>query len=296
MVDACSETILSIHDLAKVYSVGRGRSAVEKTAVTGLSFRLQEGSSLGIVGESGAGKSTVARLLLGLEVPTRGYVEVAGSRVTSQNRKEQRLRGRQIQMVFQDPHASLDRRQEVGDAVDEVLRLHFDLSRDERRRRITGLFESVGLGERHMKALPRELSGGQCQRAAIVRALAVEPKILVLDEPVAALDVSIQAQILNLLDEIRRERNVSYIVISHDLGVIRHSTEEIIVMRSGKVVESGGTVEVIDQPKDEYTQALLAAVPRPGWNPGWSRGTNHERSPFGRFPTVGPVSESETNS
>jgi ABC-type glutathione transport system ATPase component len=182
-------------------------------------------------------------------------------------RTDRRQRGRIIQMVFQDPYTSLDPRQRVGDTLDEILKFHFSHSPARRRKRITELLESVGLAQGQMTVLPRELSGGQRQRVAIIRALAAEPKVLVLDEHVAALDVSIQAQIINLLADIRERTGVAYLVISHDLAVIRHSTDEALVMQHGQLVESGPTTQVLDRPRHPYTQRLRAAVPRPGWRP-----------------------------
>jgi len=244
---------------------GSGESFV---AVEDVSFTLDRGGSIGIVGESGAGKSTVARMLVGLESPSAGSIELAGRQITGNaSRSERRRIARSIQMVYQDPFTSLDPMQRVGDAIEETLHFHFDLSRDERRRRMERLFEDVGLSPDHARAYPASLSGGQRQRVAIMRALAAEPEVLVLDEHVAALDVSIQAQVLNMLTEIQRERGVAFVVISHDLAVIRHTTSRIIVMRRGEVVESGNTEAVLDSPRSEYTRLLKASVPGPGWVP-----------------------------
>ncbi|MFF0868476.1 ABC transporter ATP-binding protein [Nonomuraea sp. NPDC003560] len=254
-------SVIEARRLRKVYGPA--------TAVDEVSFTVAEGESLAVVGESGSGKTTVARMLLGLETPTSGTISVCGrpraaGRVSA---AERRRRAREIQIVFQDPYASLDKLQRVGDVVETSLALHFPLTSAERRKKALDLLESVGLAERHAAMLPRQLSGGQRQRVAIARALAVEPRVLVLDEAVAALDVSIQAQILNLLADIRERRSISYVFISHDLAVVNQISDTAVVMRHGRVVESGVTRTLLREPQEEYTRALLAAVPRPGWKP-----------------------------
>ncbi len=250
---------IEVEHLGKTYRTRRGT----KTAVQDLSFRLEPGSSLGIVGGSGAGKTTIASLLMGFLQPTTGSVLIGGVPRPPRLRGRQRREwARQIQIVFQDPYSSFDPHQRLGDVVDEVLRHHFrDLGREARRRRVAELFESVGLSTGLAADRAGSLSGGQLQRAAIARALALRPGILLLDEPVAALDVSVQAQILNLLDDLRTELGLSYVVISHDLGVIRFATDEVIVLRSGAVVERGATSAVLDAPLDPYTASLVAAAP-----------------------------------
>ncbi|MEU7892312.1 ATP-binding cassette domain-containing protein [Nonomuraea sp. NPDC049152] len=254
-------TVIEAEGLRKVYG--------EAVAVQEVSFAVEEGQSLAIVGESGSGKTTVARMLLGLETPTSGTITVCGrprpgGRVSS---KERRRRAREIQIVFQDPYSSLDKLQRIGDVIATSLSLHFTLTPAELRRRTTELLESVGLAERHAAMLPKQLSGGQRQRVAIARAIAVEPRVLVLDEAVAALDVSIQAQILNLLADIRERGEISYVFISHDLAVVNQISDTAIVMHRGEVVERGPTADLLRDPKEDYTKALLAAVPRPGWKP-----------------------------
>jgi ABC-type glutathione transport system ATPase component len=241
----------------------------EAVAVDDVSFTLARGECLAIVGESGSGKTTVARMLVGLETPTGGTITVCGrergaGRVSSAQR---RRRAREIQIVFQDPYSSLDRLQRIGDVVETSLALHFPLTPAERRRRALELLEAVGLAERHAAMLPKQLSGGQRQRVAIARALAVEPQVLVLDEAVAALDVSIQAQILNLLADIRQRQDISYVFISHDLAVVNQISDTAIVMRGGRVVEQGATSALLADPGEDYTRRLRAAVPRPGWKP-----------------------------
>jgi ABC-type glutathione transport system ATPase component len=262
-----SEPLIVADRLRKVFP-RRGRWP-DAVAVDDVSLELQAGGSLAIVGESGAGKTTVARMLLGLETPTSGRIVVDG-RVLRRGRvstPERRRRAREIQIVFQDPYTSLDPRQRVGACLDEVLRLHFSESPAARRESVRALLEQVGLSDRYMACLPRSLSGGQRQRVVIARALAARPRILVLDEAVSALDVSIKGQILNLLADIRDSNGVSYIFISHDLGVIRQITSEAIVMRRGQVVERGPTAQILDAPQHPYTRLLRGSVPGPGWEP-----------------------------
>ncbi|MET9657149.1 ATP-binding cassette domain-containing protein [Streptomyces sp. NPDC006510] len=239
------------------------------TAVDGVSFTLAPGASLALVGESGSGKTTTVRMLVGLERPDDGTIRLDGRdrSARARNRAERLARAREIQMVFQDPYLSLDPRVGVADCVDEVLRLHTELDAAARRSRVVELLEQVGLGEREAAALPRHLSGGQRQRVAIARALAVQPRVLVLDEAVAALDVSIQAQILDLLTTIRREEGIGYLFVTHDLAVVRHIADEVLVLRSGRVVEAGPTAHVLDTPEHPYTRLLLDSVPRRGWDP-----------------------------
>ncbi|GGF19258.1 ABC transporter ATP-binding protein [Subtercola lobariae] len=260
-----SEPLLTVQHLTKTF--GRGRS--ETTAVSEVSFTLAAGGSLGIVGESGSGKTTTARMIIGLERPSGGRIAFRGHDRTQPARstKQFRERGRDIQIVFQDPYTSLDRRQRAGDCLAEILGVHFKLGRDETKRRVGELGELVGLDDRQLNAFPRALSGGQRQRVAIARALATEPEILILDEAVSALDVSIQAQILNLLSDIREKRGVSYLFISHDLAVIRQVTDDTIVMRRGSVVEQGTTADLLDNPRESYTRLLRDSVPREGWDP-----------------------------
>jgi ABC-type glutathione transport system ATPase component len=238
-------------------------------AVDDVSFRLPPGRSLAIVGESGSGKTTIARMIVGLERPTSGTITACGQDRSRPPRstRDRRRRGREVQIVFQDPYTSLDPRQTAEATIDEVLKLHHGWPAGRRRARIAELTDLVGLDARQSRALPRSLSGGQRQRVAIARALAAEPTVLILDESVAALDVSIQAQVLNLLADIRDETHVSYILISHDLAVVRQLTDEALVLHRGKVVERGPTAGVLDDPQDPYTQRLRASVPRPGWKP-----------------------------
>ncbi|MFC9386820.1 ABC transporter ATP-binding protein [Streptomyces venezuelae] len=243
------------------------------TAVDGVSFTLPPGGSLAIVGESGSGKTTTVRMLVGLERADGGTVRLDGRdrSARARGRAERLARAREIQMVFQDPYLSLDPRVTVSGCLDEVLRLHTGLDAAARRVRVAELLDRVGLGRREAGALPRGLSGGQRQRVAIARALAVEPRVLVLDEAVAALDVSIQAQILDLLREIRRAAGVGYLFVTHDLAVVRHVADEVLVLRSGAVLESGPVDRVLDAPDHPYTRLLLDSVPRRGRPLGGAR-------------------------
>jgi ABC-type glutathione transport system ATPase component len=239
------------------------------TAVDDVSFSVPAGESLAIVGESGSGKTTIARMIVGLERPTSGTITACGHDRSrpARSARDRRRRGGEVQIVFQDPYTSLDPRQSAADAIDEVLRLHRGWPPARRAERVAELVSLVGLDERQAQALPRALSGGQRQRVAIARALAAEPRLLLLDESVAALDVSIQAQVLNLLADIRDSTGVSYILISHDLAVVRQLAEHAIVLWRGRVVEQGPTAAILDDPQHEYTQRLRASVPRPGWKP-----------------------------
>ncbi|MEO5663142.1 MAG: ABC transporter ATP-binding protein [Nocardioides sp.] len=256
--------LLEVEDLHKCY---RTQGSVVE-AVAGVGFTLPFGGSIGIVGESGSGKSTMARMLIGLEAPDSGTIRVDGKPLERPRGRAARLeRAKAIQIVFQDPYLSLDPRMPVGDALDAVLRLHTQLDRGGRKRRIGELLSQVGLGEREASVLPRRLSGGQRQRVAIARALAVDPRVLVLDEAVSALDVSVQAQVLNLLRDIREETGIGLVFISHDLAVVRYVCDETLVMQRGRMVERGPTRQLLDRPSAPYTQLLLSAVPRAGWDP-----------------------------
>jgi ABC-type glutathione transport system ATPase component len=257
-----SDPIVRVEELRKVFDP-------DLVAVDDVSFALAEGRSLAVIGESGSGKTTLARMLVGLEQPTSGRIWIGGldRSLPPRGSAERRLRGREVQIVFQHPYSSLDRRQSARACLDEALRLHFRLTRQERADRVDELCDQVGLDERQRGALPRDLSGGQRQRVAIARALAARPRVLVLDEAVASLDVSIQAQILNLLADIREQEQISYVLISHDLAVVRQVTDEALVMERGRVVERGATGDVLDAPQHPYTQLLRSSVPGPGWKP-----------------------------
>jgi oligopeptide/dipeptide ABC transporter ATP-binding protein len=253
---------LEAFDLVKRYPVRDSDRVV--MAVAGVSLRVDDRETLGVVGESGCGKSTLAKLLVRLEEPTSGRVVLDGVDVTAAGSKELRALRRRIQLVFQDPYSSLDPRRTVGDTLGEVLvahRLHGDGAG--RLRRVGELLEMVGLAPGFARSYPHEMSGGQRQRVGIARALAVEPKVLLLDEPVSALDVSVRAEIMNLLVRLREQLGLSYLFISHDVAMVRHLSDRVIVMYLGRVVESGPWKAVLDTPLHPYTEALRDAVPVP---------------------------------
>ncbi|MGO2862799.1 MAG: ABC transporter ATP-binding protein [Brevibacterium sp.] len=244
------------------------RHKTRTTAVDDISFAIEAGDSLGIVGESGSGKTTIARMLVGLEHQDSGSIAVNGRELGSSKSSRLRLqRAQDIQLVFQDPYSTLDPRLTPLECLESSLKLVGISDRRVRKYRAQELLDQVGLGSREGALKPRQLSGGQRQRVAIARALAADPAVLVLDEPVAALDVSIQAQILQLLDGIRREAGTTYVFISHDLAVIRQITDRTLVMHQGRMVEIAPTEVLLAQPEHPYTRLLLASVPSPGWDP-----------------------------
>jgi len=263
-------TALQVENLRKVFRLrGQQNDDNEFVAVDDVSFSVPVSGSLAIVGESGSGKTTVARMIVGLETPTAGRVLIAGVEraAAKSGRDARRERAREAQMVFQDPYSSLDPRQTVLACLDEVVSLNSDLDKAGRRDRVSELLTQVGLDERHKSLRPRALSGGQRQRVAIARALATNPTVLILDEAVSALDVSVQGQVLNLLADLRTELGITYVFVSHDLAVVQQVSDEVIVMQGGRVVESGPTDAVLTSPREDYTKQLLEAVPRPGWTP-----------------------------
>jgi oligopeptide transport system ATP-binding protein len=231
-------------------------------AVCGVSFDLAERETLGLVGESGCGKSTTARVLLNLQPATAGNVEYQGQELTKLSRRQMRALRRDLQIVFQDPYASLDPRMPVNEIVAEPLRIHGSYG-DGGRDVVRDLLRTVGLKPEHGNRFPHEFSGGQRQRIGVARALALRPKVLVLDEPVSALDVSIQAGVLNLLDELQSELGLSYLFVSHDLSVVRHIADRIAVMYLGRIVETGTSEQLFSGPAHPYTQALISAIPLP---------------------------------
>jgi oligopeptide/dipeptide ABC transporter ATP-binding protein len=250
--------LLELHNLVKDFPV-RGRATAVR-AVDGVSLALAKGATLGIVGESGSGKSTLARLVLRLLEPDAGTIHFDGDDLLSLDNAGLRRRRRDMQMVFQDPYASLDSRMTVAAIISEPLAIHRIGSRADRNRRVMELLELVGLDASAARRYPHEFSGGQRQRIGIARAIALEPKLLVLDEPVSALDVSIQSQVLNLLLDLKRRLGLSYIFISHDLSVVEHMSDEIAVMYLGRIVEYGKADRLFATPRHPYTQALVSAI------------------------------------
>jgi oligopeptide transport system ATP-binding protein len=258
--------LLEVTDLVKHFAVKRGlggRELESVRAVDGVSLSVAPGETLGLVGESGSGKSTLCRAVLQLTKPSSGSVRFEGREIAGLSRRAMRPLRRDMQMVFQDPFASLNPRKRVGQIVAEPLRLLDEGSAAERQRRVGELLERVGLGTEHVDRYPHELSGGQRQRIGIARALALEPKLIVADEPVSALDVSIQAQIVNLLEDLQDELGLAYLFVAHDIGVVRHVSNRIAVMHEGRIVEQGPAEDVCGRPSDPYTKTLLAAVPIP---------------------------------
>ncbi|MFT2817349.1 dipeptide ABC transporter ATP-binding protein [Leifsonia sp. A12D58] len=258
--------MLEARDLSKTYMV----KGAPIRAVAAVSFAVARGDALAVVGESGSGKSTLARMVVGLERPDAGQILVDGTErpIAARNKEERLAMARAVQIVFQDPYLSLDPRITAGGAVEDALRLHSSLSHAEARSAVLTLFDQVGLAEKHAQARPRTLSGGQRQRVAIARALAVSPDVLVLDEATSALDVSVQAQVLDVVDAIRRERGLTLLFVSHDLAVVRRVCETTLVMRRGEVVESGRTCDLLERPQHPYTRLLIDSIPRPDWELG----------------------------
>ncbi|MET8282842.1 dipeptide ABC transporter ATP-binding protein [Micromonospora sp. NPDC005174] len=263
-----SENILEVRDLVKHYPVTQGvvfkKTVGQVKAVDGVSFGLRAGETLGVVGESGCGKSTLARVLMNLEKPTAGSVVYKGQDISKLSGGALRRLRRQIQLVMQDPYTSLNPRMTVGDLIGEPFDIHSEVApRGSRRAKVRELLDLVGLNPEHINRYPHQFSGGQRQRIGIARALALRPEVIVCDEPVSALDVSIQAQVMNLLEKLQGELGLSYVFIAHDLSVVRHLSDRVAVMYLGKIVEIGTEDEIYERPTHPYTQALLSAVPVP---------------------------------
>ncbi|HEY5334061.1 MAG TPA: ATP-binding cassette domain-containing protein [Solirubrobacterales bacterium] len=275
-----SEPLLEVTDLVKHFPIKSGllidRTVDYVRAVDDISFSVNKGETMGLVGESGSGKSTACRAILQLVKPTSGSVKFEGREITGLGRRELRPLRREMQMIFQDPYASLNPRKRIGQIVGDQLKIQKVASGKGLRVKVDGLLERVGLSPEHYDRFPHEFSGGQRQRIGIARALALEPKLVICDEPVSALDVSIQAQIVNLLDDLQDELGLTYVFVAHDIGVVRHISDRIAVMNHGKIVETGDADQVCEHPRDDYTKKLLTAVPIP--DPRESAARRRERT------------------
>ncbi len=262
------EPVLQVRNLVKHFPLTQGvvfkRRIGEIKAVDGVSFDLNRGETLGIVGESGCGKSTLAKLMMALERPTEGQILFEGTDITQLKGSALKAMRRKVQMVMQDPYTSLNPRMTVGDIVGEPFQIHPEVApKSSRKKKVQELLDVVGLDPDHINRYPHQFSGGQRQRIGIARGLALRPDVIVCDEPVSALDVSIQAQVINLLEQLQDEFNLSYIFIAHDLSIVRHIADRVAVMYLGKLVEVGTDAEIYESPTHPYTQALLSAVPVP---------------------------------
>lgn len=256
-------SLLEAKSISKCYNLSNNRfgKASRFEAIRNVSFKLEAGKTLAIVGESGSGKSTLARQIIGIEKPTNGQVTFNGEVQNFANRKQRKQRFKNIRMIFQNPYDSLNPQARIGTTLDEVLSINTKLSAKQRKRKISDTLSKVGLLPEHQYRYPHMFSGGQRQRIAIARAIILDPQIVIADEPLSALDVSIQAQILNLLQELQEETGISFLFISHDLNVVEHIADSVLVMFRGEVVEYGSVAEIFDNPKHPYTQALFASTP-----------------------------------
>jgi oligopeptide transport system ATP-binding protein len=273
--EPAAEGLLVVEDLTKHFPVTRGiifqKQIAAVKAVDGVTFSVREGETLGVVGESGCGKSTMARCIMRLLDPTSGRIVFRGRDITKLSRSDMRPYRREMMMIFQDPYASLNARKRVGFIISEALEVHKLGTAAENKRRAQELLEIVGLNPEHYNRFPHEFSGGQRQRIGVARALAVNPKLIVCDEPVSALDVSVQAQILNLLKDLQHEFGLTYIFIAHDLNVVRHISDRVMVMYLGHAVEFADRDDLYVEPRHPYTGALLSAVPIPDPSKGRER-------------------------
>ncbi|WP_298823937.1 ABC transporter ATP-binding protein [uncultured Planococcus sp.] len=264
-----SDILLELDNVKKYFPIKAGvlkRVKGNVKAVESVSLKLYKGESLGIVGESGCGKSTLGRTILGLEELTDGKIYFNEQEIQDLKRKEKKKFVKEMQMIFQDPYASLNPRQRIGHALDEVFKMHTDMPLQERRNAVEDLLKEVGLKPEHYDRYPHEFSGGQRQRIGIARAIALNPQFIICDEAVSALDVSVQAQILKLLKTLQEKYNLSYLFISHDLGVVRYFCDRVLVMYLGHTVEMSDVSNIFKNPLHPYTQALLSAIPRPTVN------------------------------
>ncbi|ARP42946.1 Oligopeptide transport ATP-binding protein AppF [Geobacillus thermodenitrificans] len=261
------EEILQVENIKKYFQISSDQTV---KSVDGISFSIHSGETFGLVGESGSGKSTLGKMIVGLYAPTSGTIRFDGYELTSDlDRSTRRKLNREVQMIFQDPHASLNPRMRVGDIIAEGIDAYRLAKGKERQEMVYSLLEKVGLHPEHAQRFPHEFSGGQRQRIGIARALAVKPKFIVADEPISALDVSIQAQVVNLLDDLKQEENLTYLFIAHDLGMVKHVSDRIGVMYIGKMMEIATSSDLFEEPLHPYTQALLSANPVP--NPRLAR-------------------------
>ena len=259
--------LLEVTDLVKNFPIKSGvlidREVGRVSAVDGVSLTVREGETLGLVGESGCGKSTLCRAILQLIEPTSGSVRFDGQELVGRSPRQLRPLRRQMQMIFQDPFASLNPRKRVGQIIGDPMRFHGLADGADVKRRVQELLDRVGLQAEHYNRYPHEFSGGQRQRIGIARALALQPRLIIADEPVSALDVSVQAQIINLLEDLQREFGMAYVFVAHDLGVVRHVSDRVAVMYLGKIVEESDSASLYARPRHPYTNALLSAVPIP---------------------------------
>ncbi|MEA5671079.1 peptide ABC transporter ATP-binding protein [Pseudomonas sp. MH2] len=255
--------VLSARELTRHYEVSRGlfKGHALVRALNGVSFELEAGKTLAVVGESGCGKSTLARALTLIEEPSSGSLQIAGTEVNGADKAQRKQLRRDVQMVFQSPYASLNPRQKIGEQLAEPLLINTSLSKTERRDKVQKMMQQVGLRPEHYQRYPHMFSGGQRQRIALARAMMLQPKVLVADEPTSALDVSIQAQVLNLFMDLQKEFNTAYVFISHNLAVVRHVADQVLVMYLGRPAEMGPKEDIYDKPLHPYTQALLSATP-----------------------------------
>ncbi len=262
--------VLDARELARHYTISRGlfKPSALVRALNGVSFSLQAGKTLAVVGESGCGKSTLARALTLIEEPSSGSLQIAGQEVAGANKVQRQQLRRDVQMVFQNPYASLNPRQKIGDQLAEPLLINTGLSRGERRETVQAMMQQVGLRPEHYQRYPHMFSGGQRQRIALARAMMLQPKVLVADEPTSALDVSIQAQVLNLFMDLQEQYQTGYVFISHNLSVVRHVANEVLVMYLGRPVEMGPAERIYERPLHPYTRALLSATPAIRPEPG----------------------------